>query len=156
MVGKSKYFLAILCTMMPFFNAINAQDALTAVYWDATNESQCEDGVIDLHINGGFPPYDVHWTGSWGLDQGVYGITGNSGEEDLQNLRPGTYNVTVTDALCGTAQLSVQVGCSDCPELIAGIQHHGFIECEGKKGMLTVIVDDIGLPPYNIIKTIEL
>ena len=34
MGGKSKYLLAILCTMMPFFNAINAQDALTAVYWD--------------------------------------------------------------------------------------------------------------------------
>lgn len=32
---------------------------LTATIAPTTAENQCEDGHINLHINGGFPPYDV-------------------------------------------------------------------------------------------------
>ncbi len=150
MKNKIIYILTIvLCTLS--FMGLQAQNALTADVWDATiYPGQCEDGIIDLHINGGFPPYDVHWTGPWGLDKFVPGINGNNDGEDLSDLRPGTYNVTVTDALCGTAELSVEVGCEECPPLILGIAHHGFIECEGKKGKLTVWFTNDGVPPYDI------
>ena len=50
-----------------------------------TNEQLGNDGVIDLAINGGTPPYTVEWS------------TGQT-TEDLTNVTEGVYNVTVRDA----------------------------------------------------------
>ncbi len=145
-----KILLGIIICVLIHVNLV-AQDALVAEVTNATiDPGQCEDAIVDLRINGGIQPYDVHWTGSWGLDIEVFDITGNDDGEDLYNIRPGTYTVVVTDALCGTAELSVEVGCEECPPLILGIDHHGFIQCEGAKGKLTVILTDEGVPPYII------
>ena len=61
MKNKIKYIpFLVMCMLLHV--SLNAQDALTADYWDATTiPGQCQDGIIDLHINGGFPPYDVEW-----------------------------------------------------------------------------------------------
>ena len=89
----------------------SAQNALTHIAQDATTQSGCKDGIIDLTINGGFPPYDVEWTGPNAYIHSVYGISGSDDQEDIYDLVQGTYQVLVTDALCGTVELTVEIGC---------------------------------------------
>lgn len=40
----------------------NAQDVLTSDITDPTEDFDCFDGAINLHINGGFAPYDFVWS----------------------------------------------------------------------------------------------
>lgn len=47
------------------------------------------DGIVDLTVNGGVPPYSYSWTGPNGF---------TATTEDLSNLGPGSYAVTITDA----------------------------------------------------------
>ncbi|MBD3750278.1 MAG: tandem-95 repeat protein [Sphingobacteriales bacterium] len=58
-------------------------------------------GSIDLSVSGGTAPYSYSWT----KDGSAY--AGN--QQDLTNLPPGTYQVTVTDDNGCTAQLSVDI-----------------------------------------------
>ena len=94
------------------------------------------DGTIDLTITGGYAPYDIIW-------QGPNGFT--STEEDLTGLAPGVYEVEVTDALCGIANLSVTV--ESCPtSMIMGIQP--VYPCEDQEnGKLKVSLDGSGSLP---------
>ena len=60
MKNKIKY-ISILVMCMLLHVSLNAQDALTADIMYPTYNQNCQNGKIDLHINGGFPPYDVEW-----------------------------------------------------------------------------------------------
>lgn len=57
-------------------------------------------GTVDLLVTGGTGPYTYSWSGP-------SGFTADS--QDISNLSPGDYCVTVTDAFCGTASLCVNV-----------------------------------------------
>lgn len=118
---------------------------------DATNQSNCNNGSIDLHIDGGFSPYDVVWKGPNNFTSSANGISGNNGDEDINNLVPGEYVVVVTDQLCGEATITVEIICITCPSLLQGVKHYGFIECEGKKGKLTAILTGDGEPPITYL-----
>lgn len=59
------------------------------------------DGEIDLTVLGGAAPYQYSWVGPGGF---------SSTEEDVSGLLPGTYTVTVIDAFCGVATLTISVG----------------------------------------------
>ncbi|MCB0760081.1 MAG: gliding motility-associated C-terminal domain-containing protein [Flavobacteriales bacterium] len=63
---------------------IVADITLTPVTCNGAN-----DAAIDLEISGGTAPYDVLWTGPGGF---------NSTNEDISNLVPGDYDLTITDA----------------------------------------------------------
>lgn len=59
-----------------------------------------DDGAVDISLSGGTGPFSYEWTGPDGFV---------SSDEDISNLIPGTYELTVTDAgLCVvTAQFEV-------------------------------------------------
>ena len=59
-----------------------------------------DDGTIDLSISGGTYPYSFEW---------YRGLTLIANHEDLSNLPPGTYSVTVTDANGCSASSSVGI-----------------------------------------------
>jgi hypothetical protein len=74
---------------------------------DATQEALCHNGAIDLTVIGGFEPYEYSWS--------LFGGLPFSQNEDLENLSPGEYCVTVTDAMCGTATSCFVINC--CPAI---------------------------------------
>lgn len=71
---------------------------LNALVTNATGSSS--NGIVDLTVSGGVAPYTYNWSGPAGF---------SANSEDISGLAPGTYTVTVTDAYCGTATLSVTV-----------------------------------------------
>ena len=95
-----------------------SQNALSEIVVNATLPS-CSDGAISLTINGGIPPFDVEWFQEGVPIYSVSGIQGMNDGEDLSGVEGEEsigieYTVIVTDALCGTAELSTRVYCA-CP-----------------------------------------
>lgn len=100
--------------------------------------SYSTDASIDLTISGGTEPYYIQWTDDFG------NFTGN---EDLSNLDPGAYHLTVTDAY----------GCVVDTTLILtappALTIAGDITTASCQGSSTGAVDATvggGLPPYII------
>ena len=68
--------------------------------------STASDGKISLNITGGTPNYTTVWSGPTSIPDGS-----TSGAIDANNVRAGSYNVTVTDANgCTSARSSIIVG----------------------------------------------
>ena len=68
-------------------------------------------GSIDLSVEGAYAPITYFW---YGGPNGEF----SAETQDISGLYPGEYCVTVTDGLCGTASLCVEVGCTNqCPEI---------------------------------------
>lgn len=66
-----------------------------------TNADEGEaNGAIDLTMNGGVAPFEYSWEGPGGF---------TSSEEDLTDLVPGIYTLTVKDLYCGIATFEVEV-----------------------------------------------
>ena len=61
---------------------------------------ESSNGEINLNVTGGAAPFVFDWSGPGGF---------TSAAEDLTDLEPGTYTVTVTDNYCGIATLEVEV-----------------------------------------------
>lgn len=124
---KNKVVTIIFIILLNFQFDLNAQDNLTATLYNPTFNLDCQNGKIDLHINGGYGPYSVSWSklvtgpsGSYFVGiSNVSGINGNNDGEDLENIEPGKYYVTVTDDLCGEAQgnFTINCECEDCEVL---------------------------------------
>ena len=91
--------------------------------------SNCENGEIDLTINGEFPPYEVIWSFQ-DLDfakppSNIKALTDcfpRRNIEDLKNLSPGYYTVVVNDWACGSlsATFTINCECLEC-DLIASV-----------------------------------
>jgi len=79
---------------------------ISADITNTTISENCNTGKIDLHVSGGFEPYEYSWIGPNGF---------TNFEEDISLLQNGTYCVTVTDALCGQASECYYVSC--CSEI---------------------------------------
>ncbi|MDT0641670.1 PKD-like domain-containing protein [Zunongwangia sp. F363] len=62
--------------------------------------SSSSDGSINISISGGVPPYDYNWTGPGGF---------SSSNEDIANLSPGTYEITVTDSNGDSSSESIEI-----------------------------------------------
>ncbi len=101
------------------------------------------DGAINTNVTGGNPPYDFRWL-SW--PQGYIYTTPN-----INNLEGGWYDLRVRSSGCFEAIEHVYLNYECPPYLIEGIQPHGFIECEGETGRLTVTLSGMGAPPYSIL-----
>jgi subtilisin-like proprotein convertase family protein len=84
---------------------LSAQDDLTGIVINAT-EPYCDNGSIDITVNGGYPPYSFEWT-----YDGSSGPKYYSSSEDIDELRNYRYCVTVTDDFCGTVSECWDVKC---------------------------------------------
>ena len=90
-------------------------------------------GSIDATVSGGNGPFAYFWSGPNGF---------TSFTEDLTGLLPGEYCLNAISTgegegcYSGYACVTVEDECSEL--IIIGVQHHGFIPCEGDKGQLTV------------------
>jgi hypothetical protein len=97
-----KKILLLFCTFLLFNFSSSAEDVMGVV--KNASMANCADGRIDLTVSGGFAPYTFFWTGP-------NNFTANS--EDIVNLKPGHYIVTVNDVLCGEAIIDFTVGYDD-------------------------------------------
>ena len=95
--GQSK---TVTVTIEEPVNAVNI--GLTGTVKAST--STASDGKISLNITGGTPNYITVWSGGTGTTSIPDGST--SGAIDANNVKAGTYNVTVTDANGCTATRS--------------------------------------------------
>lgn len=84
--GQSK---TVTITIKEPDNAVSI--ALTGIV-DASSAT-ASDGKITLSITGGTPNYNMVWSGPTSIPDGT-----TSGAIDANNVKPGSYNVTVTDA----------------------------------------------------------
>ncbi|MFD2524179.1 SprB repeat-containing protein, partial [Flavihumibacter stibioxidans] len=75
-----------------------ATDDVTLTITELITAAICtaENGSIDLSVEGGTAPYTYSWN------------TGST-DEDLTNLAPGSYTVTITDANGCTAEKTIEV-----------------------------------------------
>ncbi|MBL0315840.1 MAG: choice-of-anchor L domain-containing protein [Flavobacteriales bacterium] len=94
-------------------------------------------GAIDLTVSGGFPPYDISWTGG-------------STSQDLTDLCAGTYTVIVTDASGCSIELPFTV--LDTPGVTITTQQQD-VRCNGEAtGTASAIITG-GTAPYDIVWT---
>lgn len=92
----------ISISILLFFNlALFCQEDVTGEVTQPSN-AICTDGQINLTINGGISPISFDWS------------NGDS-SEDITNLSPGEYNVTVTDGLCREIELNFELSCCFTP-----------------------------------------
>ena len=127
----------------PFSNTyiITEPDEIVIII-DSENDISCfnsANGSIDLTINGGTEPYFYSWT----LDGNPFENT-----EDIANLSPGTYVVSVTDANnCGPKTASFTI--TQPPLLDVDLVDQVNVECFGEAtGAITISV--VGGTPIEI------
>jgi len=96
-------------------------------------------GAINITVSGGVPNYNFAWT----KDNIAF-----SSNEDLANLAPGTYHVTVTDANSSSSELEVNIS---EPELLTANASGTNNACFGAaSGTATVAVAG-GTTPYSYL-----
>ena len=137
--GCKGYLKAFVSNCKSFSYSLKPTSQIT----DASSAT-ASDGAINISLKGSAglnPNITYQWSGP-------NGFTANT--QDISGLEPGTYCVIITDYTCQRSyQACFEVG-FPCPDnLILGIQHHGFIDCPGGTGMLTVSLLGTGTPPYS-------
>ncbi len=110
----------------------------------ATNESSAgaNDGSIAVAALGGTPDYTYDWEDLPGMDD----------PSDRNNLAPGTYNLTVTDANGCSATTSATVGTdnNDCATLSGTIQTTP-VSCFGDEDGTATVFATGGTEPYSYL-----
>lgn len=106
--------------------------------------SDAQDGSIDLTVTGGTAPYTYAWSDGLGF---------NSTDEDLSGLAPGTYTVTVTDAMGCSTTTSVTL---DAPEPLtmtaelSGTPGSNVSCTDAQDGSITLSISG-GVAPYTYL-----
>lgn len=104
-------------------------DSEDATCWNST------DGTATVFASGGTPDYQYNWN-----------AVGNPMTQTLENVLPGTYTVTVTDANGCTEETSVEI---EAPSEITIVFDVNHVSCVGfADGSLEAIVSG-GTSPYN-------
>lgn len=84
------------CTLVESFTIAATAPLTAGINSTTTSTTAAGDGQIDLTVSGGTSPYTFQWST-------------NATTEDLTNLSPGNYEVTVTDAAACTQVLSAYI-----------------------------------------------
>lgn len=93
----------------------------------------CTGGAIDISVSGGTSPYTYSWSNG-------------STAEDVSNLAPGNYTVTVTDGAGANKQASFTVGDNGCVQPISITGNVTNAGCTG--GAVDITVSG-GVTPYT-------
>ncbi len=98
-----------------------------------------DDGIIDLTVLNGTAPFSYIWSNG-------------STQEDLSDLIPATYTVTVIDAngCSGSASFTVRSDCDECPEIALTFEVVSAT-CELNDGSASVISVSGGVASYTFI-----
>ncbi len=100
-----------------------------------------DNGRIDITVTGGWLPYTYAWSGS-------NGFTANT--EDIANLAPGYYSVTVIDSAgCQKQQTNIQI--TEPPALTVTIQTNKQILCNGELTGELEAMPAGGTPAYTYL-----
>ncbi len=94
MKNKIKYITIILLLALSVNTAYAQSDNISANI--TPSYKNCSTGSIDITLKGGFEPYTYVWSNGQTKD-------------DISNLLPGKYTVTVTDDLCGKLEATFEV-----------------------------------------------
>lgn len=140
-------FDALCCSFEGEFEVTSCDRYAVYISGDIVEATGGATGAIDvtlIDVTTGTPiPSNFiyyQWTGP-------NGYTSNA--EDISNLSPGNYCLEVrensTECLVASRCFSV------CGPMILGIQHFGYIECEGELGKFNVTIWEQNVtPPYTI------
>jgi len=93
------------------------------------------DGIIDLTVTGGTPAYSYNWSDG-------------STNEDMSNVSPGDYSVTVTDIM-GCASI-ISIAIDQPPELVTSLSGNDLLCYGGSDGNTNLEVTG-GTPDYSYI-----
>lgn len=95
-----------------------------------------DDGAIDISVSGGVSPYDFDWSNG-------------TGNEDQNNLAPGTYSVTIYDQ--DSCFIVDSFTILEPTLLVATIDDTVHVSCNGgSNGIITIDVVG-GTPPYTYL-----
>lgn len=140
---------ALCCTTTRRYNVTGCQRVSPAfVHGEVTEASGAgNNGAIDItliNINTSAPmsssSFNFQWTGPNGF---------TSSNEDVAGLAPGNYCVEVREKRFGCLVTSRCF--SVCGSMILGIQHNGFIDCEGERGTFELMLLEQNVAaPYEI------
>ncbi|MDX9751391.1 MAG: gliding motility-associated C-terminal domain-containing protein, partial [Flavobacteriales bacterium] len=103
-----------------------------------------QDGSIDLTVTGATAPYTYVWSDGLGF---------TSTEQDISGLAPGTYTVTVTDAMGCTTTLSVTLTAPDPLTLAAELSgtEGSHVSCaDALDGSIALTITG-GVAPYTYL-----
>lgn len=114
--------------------------SISGIVTNAINTEDCNNGSINLDISNPDGPFYIEWSNG--------ALT-----EEISDLIPGEYCVTVTDNLCGEARGCWEVKC--CPFILEEEQIEYNISnsaCEENFGELELIISDVDTDdfPLNI------
>ncbi|HLS11025.1 MAG TPA: PKD domain-containing protein [Flavobacteriaceae bacterium] len=139
-LGPGTYTVTITdgvpCVIQESFTIVEpAEIELLAEVTDALDCDNADSGSIQLSISGGTPPYSIMWSN---------GTT----TEDLQNIPPNTYYVTVIDA--NGCQMEGSWEVKRPRPLEVEIQDQSEFDCEAHTAIRTfTAVASGGVPPYQ-------
>ncbi|MGB4960372.1 MAG: gliding motility-associated C-terminal domain-containing protein, partial [Saprospiraceae bacterium] len=134
-----------------------AVDISVSAITEATSTTAA-DGKISLTITGGSPNYKTIWSGPTSIADG-----NTSGSIDANNLRAGTYNVTVTDVNgCSAVRSNIVIGIKAPVEVApkfgsaaVSSTFNGFgIKCFGENnGTITAKLSEGSFPVTVVLKS---
>jgi len=99
------------------------------------------DGFINLNPTGGTGTYTYSWTGPAGF---------TASAQNIANIGPGTYSVTITDGLCTGITLSFNF-IEPMPLVIAEVlASHINVDCFGQStGVIEVEITQVSIAPFD-------
>jgi gliding motility-associated-like protein len=127
--------LGVSCIALDTFSIID--QALPPDLATSATPATCgfNNGSVDLTINAGAPPFVYQWS--------------NAGtDEDLNNMTPGTYSVTVTGANTCSAVASVNILNTDLPLAVSALPQENS-SCAAPNGSLDISVNPAGAYSYE-------
>ncbi len=143
-LSAGKYFIEMIDT--PYYNylltdsvIIHEPDSLILSILSIGNVCYADsNGSVDVMVSGGTPGFSYDWIGSTGY---------TSNTEDISNLFPGTYSLTVTDTM-GCQQTTV-ADVVESPAITITIDSLNNVLCNGGTNGAIYITMAGGTPGYS-------
>ena len=132
---------------MPFNNIVTINEPPLIQVSSVKADISCgglSDGSIDITVSGGVPPYSFAWTGPSGF---------TSADEDLSDLGPGTYSLTISDAnACTGVFPDIETIIEPSSVVISNVTFQDVL-CNGEStGSISIDVSG-AIAPYTFVWT---